>query len=526
MLGRRSTALLLACTLVLPFAAGGQERLPPELSPEPAPAGTVEDARDLREALQAYLTATPFDLGALRVEPDEAGLRIVLDPADLIAEIVGRPVEFSPLSFVVSERPDGDWNVFWNDPIEASATFEIGGEEQSEAYRQDWQAYKGVFSPSLGTFLSLAGESGPTSQVSSDAFSQGLVGFMGSAFEMTAQAAAGGGVDLAFRQTYDGFAQTLAVEIPLDESAPEETFAFSFEASLASVENSGTSAGLRTRELLDLYVLALSHAEALAEDPRAALSGPVGEELKTALETALPLWDELDVTGEAEDFGVTTLFGDFAIERLVQTLRMSGIDESTFFETDVSLSGISTRSVLVPEWAGALTPTLIEFGLTAADIDLSTPLDILLREADFEREDILSPEAADKMIAAFDRERIRLGLDGGRIEAELFDLSFEGSVSIARGGPDARLNLAMSGLDETIAALQAAAVDTPELNEGIGMLQLAKGFSRPGEDGRAIWDIEARPDGSVHLNGAMLKGPDAPGADEGDEGDEGARDEL
>ncbi len=513
MLARRSTVLLLASALILPAGAIAQERTPPDLAPEPATAGTQEGADALRATLQAYLTAAPFDLGILRVEPDEAGQRILIDPAEALTGILERPVEFAPLSIVVSEREDGDWNVFSNDPISASATFELDGQERTEEYRQDWQAYKGVYSPALGTFLSLAGESGPTSQVGSNAMSQTLVGFMGSVFELTAAPAAGGGADLSFRQTYEDYAQTMAFEIPLDEGAPDETIAFSFDASLSAVENVGRASGLRSRETLDLYALVLSHAEALAQDARAALSGPAGDELKGALQAALPLWDDLEMTGQADAFSVSTLFGDLSVDRMLQSIRMSGIDEEAFFETELSLTGIEAVSAFVPEWAADLTPSLIEFGVAVADVDLATPLAVAIENADFEREEVLAPKAIEAVLAAFDLERIRGTLTGGRIEAALFDLSFEGDVAAADGRPDARLNLAMRGLDETIAALQGAAAEMPELNEGIGMLQLAKGFSRPGEDGRAVWDIEAKADGSVHLNGAMLKGPDAPDAD-------------
>ncbi len=107
--------LLTATALVAGLALPAQAEDP---APEPAPAGTDDEAAALRTAFAAYLTQMPFDMGLLRIEPDPAGQRLTIDPVPVLRDFVKGEAEAAPLSVLVSRRTDGDWNVFTRDPID------------------------------------------------------------------------------------------------------------------------------------------------------------------------------------------------------------------------------------------------------------------------------------------------------------------------------------------------------------------------------------------------------------------------
>lgn len=508
-------ALLLGSAILLPGEPMAQETpRAPAIEAEPAEPGTPTQAAALRAALEAYLTQAPFESGILGIEPDPAGHRILLDPAPLLSQWTRAEVRFAPLSVVVSERGDGNWNVFSDDPLDVAVSFKLDGQVQENEYRQDWQILKGVFSPELGTFLSTESHAGPSTGISRDDFSVTISGISGVSGESRARPTGPGAADIDLRQSYQSYAQSMAVEIPLEEGA--EPFGFTVDTSVAEIDAAGQIRAGRTRAMLDLYAAVLSHADVLLEEGAHGLAGEPGVEISQAIRAALPLWNEMEVATTATDVVASTLYGDMTVAESTQTVRLSGIDTSAFFEIGFTMSGIETVSPFIPEWAQSFVPRTVEMGFAISEANLAEPLEIALREARFGEEEPLSPDALAQILEAFDPLRVQARIDGGRIESDVLDILFEGDMSFAQGAPEGRLNIEAGGLDEAIAQLQEAAAQAPELHQGVGMLQIAKGFGRPSGEGRTVWLVEAGADGSVSVNGAMLKAPegeDEPGSD-------------
>jgi hypothetical protein len=512
--------IVLALSSALTVPGLGQEA---KSLPAPASAGTVDGSESLKDALASYVTAVPFDRKFIRVEPDPNGQKITLDPASFLSELAGKPVTFSPLSFVVSERGDGTWNVFTADPVAISAVVDVEGQEQSFDYRQASQVLKGVFSPELAAFLSAEGEIGTTNSSSRDAMSSSTSTINATRMSMSASPANGGAADIAFKQTYDTVKQTTSFQFPTEGDAAPTTVGFEFGA--ATVISEGAAKTARTRAMLDLYTLAISRAADLQRDAKGTLAGSFGAELKNKLRAVLPLWDSLDGSASAQDIKISSLYGELGVQEASQSVRMSGISSNGSFDLDLALKGITAATPLMPAWGNSFVPDLIEIGFTVSGANLAAPADIALRKADFTKDPPLSPEAQAEVQAAFAPENIRTRIKPSRIRAGDLDVAFSGDVAFPSGIPVATMAIDVAGLDATIATLQSAAATEPSLNQAIGMLQLAKGFSRPKSDGRVEWVIATAADGSVTVNGTMLKAPDD-GHGPDDPSDEGLSDET
>ncbi|MET0259059.1 MAG: hypothetical protein ABW179_10830 [Methylobacterium sp.] len=480
--------------------------------PAPASAGTLEEAASIRTSLAAYLTAAPFDRKLLRIEPDPHGQKITLDPASLLTELVGSPVSFAPLSFIVSERGDGTWNVFTSDPVAISASYAVEGTTQSLDYSQASQLFKGIYSPELATFLTAEGRVGTTANRSQDAVSNSVATIDATRLTIASSAAANGGADIAFTQVYDGVTQTTTVQFPAGDGSPSQSFGF--EAGARAVETSGSAKAARTRPLLDLYTLVLSRAADLELDPKGTLAGSFGAALKDRLGAVLPLWSSLDGTASARELKVSSLYGELGIREARQSLRVSGIASDSSLDMDVALRGVALTTAMMPAWGASLTPDLVEVGFAVSGVDLATPVEIALREADFASDTPLTQDALAKVQQAFASDRIRVRIKPSHVRSHDLDVAFGGEISFASGLPVSTMTIDVGGLDAAIATLQGAAASDPDLYQAVGMLQFAKGLSRPKDGGRLEWVLVSAGDGSVTINGTMLTGPD--GAGDGD----------
>ncbi|MBB3999550.1 hypothetical protein [Aureimonas pseudogalii] len=487
------------------------------MQPAPASAGTIEEAASLQTALTAYLTGVPFEKKLLRIEPDPHGHRIVLDPAAVLSDLAGTPVSFAPLSLVVSERDDGTWNVFTRDPVVVSGAFDVEGQTQRFEYSQGSQLFKGVYSPALATFLSAEAQVGTTTNRSNDAVSDSVATIGATRLTVAATPAADGGADVAFTQVYDAVSQTTTVRFPVEEGAPPSSFGF--EMGAKGVETRGSLKAARTRPILDLYALVLSNAADLERDAKGTLAGPFGMALKDRLRSVLPLWSSLDGTASARDVKVASLYGEFGIGEASQTVHLSGIAADASFDMDVALRGLAVTTPMMPAWGASLTPDLVELGVAVSGVDLATPLEMALEKADFASDPPLTPQVQADVQAAFAPERIRVRIKPSRIRSRDLDVAFSGEVSLASGLPVSTMAIDVGGLDTAIATLQGAAASDPNLHQAVGMLQFAKGLSRPKDGGRLEWVVVSAGDGSVAINGTMLKGPDEPPALETPDGE-------
>jgi hypothetical protein len=96
--------------------------------------------------------------------------------------------------------------------------------------------------------------------------------------------------------------------------------------------------------------------------------------------------------------------------------------------------------------------------------------------------------------------------------------------------PDANLTVDVAGFDKIMAHLQEAAKAEPQVGQYVPVALMVKGFAKTLPDGRLEWAVSTKADGSVTVNGVMLKPADpavddsvgdGDGADDSSGGDNG-----
>lgn len=460
MIRRLLTATALVAGVALPSQAEG-------LAPEPAPAGTMEQATALRASLATYVTEIPFEKGILRVEPDPAGQRVTLDLVPFLKDYFRVDAKAPPMAFLVSPRSDGDWNVFSRDPIDVTFDTTVGDQVQSFEYSQGEQVFKGVFAPSLFAYRSAEGTVRDTVSIQNEVPTDSKNTIAGTRFSMSAKPGAAGGVDIDFRQTLADLAQSVDVKTlpPKAGESPEEaetraaisSVLMSVGLKASEVETVASVKDARNIEGRDLYALVLAHTEALEADHKAALAGPLGEELRAALLKTLPFWSSLDVAVTAREASFRSAFGTMRVGEARQATRMTGLAEDGRLETDVSLTGFSVEGALLPPWAARFVPKAAQLGLVVSGVDLRTPADLAIRQADFAAEEPFAEEMKAGIMEAFDPERIKIALKPSVIRATDLDLRLSGEMGFVDAKPEGTLTVRAVGLDKVIESLQRAA---------------------------------------------------------------------
>ncbi|WP_185985363.1 hypothetical protein [Aureimonas mangrovi] len=504
---QRLTLISAVMTMVLAQPLQAQTDAP-DLSPEPAPAGTSEEAGRLRDAIAQVTTQAAFENGLLRVQPAAAGYRVTFDPTDLLSDALGMELGFAPLSILVSAREDGDWNVFFDDPIEFSYSMEEDGVREEEFYRQDDNRMKGVWSPSLATFLIAEAVAGRAVSRSKYDFQEASTIVDETVTSMETRPGAAGGADIEFRQVSRGYSQSMAMEMPGSPGVPPVSL--DFEAVAESIEADGAMSGVQSKALLDLLAFAFANIDVLENGTDAPLDEERSHELVERLRAAMPLWTLVDGGALARGMAVSSSYGNLSIEEAAQTIRMTGITEEALVEMNVVLSGMSVSSPMIPQWSQSLLPNFVEIGLSMTGGDLARPMEITLDELDFSAEQPLSDAAQERIAASFELDRIDVRLTPSRIRAQELDIAFSGDIPFHGNPRDASIAVDASGLDEAIATLQADANADMNALSAVGMMQIAKGMARTRDDGRLEWLVDVGADGSVALNGNVIVQPTPP----------------
>ncbi|WP_292156994.1 hypothetical protein [Mesorhizobium sp.] len=88
------------------------------------------------------------------------------------------------------------------------------------------------------------------------------------------------------------------------------------------------------------------------------------------------------------------------------------------------------------------------------------------------------------------------------------EVAMEGEMTFPGMKPEANVTIDIAGYDKIVESLQTAAKSEPEAAQYFPVVLAVKGFGKTLPDGRLEWVINTKADGSVTVNGAMLKPAD------------------
>ncbi|SKA35173.1 hypothetical protein [Consotaella salsifontis] len=468
--------------------------------------GTAAGADALRQELARFVGTSAFDAGFLRISPDEKGYRLTVNfstdfnvPGEGAGDAPAVDVSLKSYSVRIGQLSDGTWQVQGNDPMLLDWSIKVGGQETRVSYDVSPIVFSGIFSPEISTFSTLAGSADSTRVKQTGPEGDVTVSIGKQSFAMSASKAAGGGADFTMSQTGENLVERL--DMMADPERPTERIPVDIK--VATIDFNASAKALRSREILDLYALALPM---LAEKN----IGDHQEELREKLLALLPLWDEFRGEYSFNGIDVSTPAGTFAIDKALVDAKADGVEDDSAFSYSFAVEGIRTQSDLIPAWTQPFLPQKLNLALGLENVDLAAPARIAIENFQFDKTPPLSPGAEAAIAATFDGNLPVLKIAPSSITGPGYSVSMSGQIALDTKTPASDFDISATGLDAVSKQLQAAGADHPEALQTLGFVSFAKGFAKTQPDGSALWHVETKADGSVFINGTMMKAPTPP----------------
>ncbi|BCG88016.1 hypothetical protein MesoLj113c_41260 [Mesorhizobium sp. 113-3-9] len=310
-----------------------------------------------------------------------------------------------------------------------------------------------------------------------------------SSSKFTASKSTDGGVDLNLTQTTMDFAETVKIDNRAVGGVKTSELAMDI-----------TAKAIRTKPLLDLLAFAVAH-----EDQRQLKADQA--ELKALLLAALPLWERVGGTYTFTNFAFETYAGNLGAARLSTTFGADGIAQSGKFEYEIKASGVSFPYI-IPGWAAKLLPTEFDLKFGGANIDLYSMTRKAIETFDLNKDPPLPADFGDQIKADFMANMPKFIVEHSVFKNGDTEIALQGEVTFPGNKPDADFTVDVAGYDKIVESLKVSARSESEAAQYLPFVLAAQGFAKKLPDGRLEWVIDAKSDGSVMVNGGMLKPAD------------------
>ncbi len=454
-------------------------------------ATTQADADRVRDALKPYFGQFT---DVVKITPLDDGFKAVLDFSTLLNEAKKNELDFSitPIEFTAKPAGGNLWKLHRDGDVDFTAKLSGGSiVEKFIGYTTDatLDLGLGLITESNSVVKSVAVDEDLPSQ--NGLKSHVIVSVDGLSVKTTAKPNADGGSDIAFSEPLGPFTFTNLMDDgqePIDISG--KAIGGTFD---------GMVTGFKGQPLLELWKFAVAHTD---KKPTAEEQG----QLKAAMQAELPVFKTLDSKGSIGKFEVTTPLGVFSADKLGFLLKANGLVREGFFQEAFNLEGLTIPVGLAPAWSTSLVPKNVTVDFRASGFDLGTFSNGFLEAADFSKDDPVSNDIMTKLQASILPGGIlTVAMGPSSISNSMYNLSAEGSfVAGPAAVPSGKAKIKLKGFDDVMKAVNGAPAEAG-LKEANAVLIVAKGLGKSEADGSITWDIEAKPDGQVLVNGTDVK---------------------
>lgn len=469
-----------------------------------------EGAKQLSENLSRYIGSKAIDSGFLKVSVEGDAYKLAVDfkpVVNLLATQHSFKFDFSPYAFLVKPSSNGTWNV--SADLSPNGSFEFMGPEgpQSMQFSITDGKFSGVYDPELAAFTSATQSMAGMTMNSQDAMQRAKVSTGAGIATMSATKAANSGVDFTATQTVADFAETL------DFDDPKSGLKFPLTIKSPELSVNATGKGMRTKPFLDLL------AFAVANEDEAKLKANQAQ-LRSLLLAALPLWERIDGSYGFKDVTVESPVGHFGATELGTSFGTDGIAQNGSVNYTIKAAGLTIPQNLVPAWGMALLPTDINLNFGGANIDLDSMAKKAIEAFDLNKNPPLPADFGDRIKADFMAKTPKFVIGHSTVKNGDMEIAMEGEMTFPGMKPEANVTIDIAGYDRIVESLQAAAKSEPEAAQYVPVALAIKGFGKTLPDGRIEWVVNGKPDGSVTVNGVMVKPADPVANDDGDDSEE------
>ena len=454
---------------------------------------TPEGADALTATFQNYLGTTE---GVVAVAVDGDSYVVTIDPAPLMAKIPaeGLTATVSPLNLTLTDNEDGTWDYSLDQPVSLAYAM-----PKVMSTKTNYGSVKlmGVFDEALGDSseynLELSDVS--TEQTQTDPIAgEVVVKVTQDSLSLNGTAtAATMGVDSQFTSEASGISYDMTM--PMGEGTPP----LALTATVAEGSGSGGIKGYKPQALYGLLAWFVAHPDqALIEADKAGL--------KTQIQSALPIFENLAVTMSFKDIAVMSPVGEFGLDEAAFVVDMNGAVTNGKFREAFTLTGLTMPEGVLPPFAAPLVPTDLTLDFAASKFDLAAAASLGLGLLDLPTGTPPGPEFEGQMLAALLPEGVvDITIAPGGATAAAYTLGFEGAMTAgpALPMPLGKGTVTLKGLEDIKAALMAS---PPEMGmqEMAPMLDMAQAMAKPGSDGALVWEVESTATGGLLVNGTDL----------------------
>lgn len=455
-----------------------------------------EGAAALLAMFQTYLGATE---GVVAVAVDGDAYKVTVDAAPLLAKIpaeAGLSASVTPLELSVSDNGDGTWAYGLDQPV--SFAYAVPGQME---VKTDYASVKlsGVFSEELGDsseyHLEMSGLTSTQTQTD-PAMGAMTMATKQDSLTMDGTAAPGAnGLDSKFTSSASGLAYDIAT--PGSEGMPPMTF----NVTVAEGSAQGGMTGYQPEALYGLMAWFVAH-------PDAALIEADKAGLKAALEAALPIFENLSMTGSYSQIAVMSPMGPFGLEEAGMEIDMNGVVADGKFREAISLKGLTMPEGVVPPFAVPLVPSELSLDVAASKFDLAAAATLALGLLDLPAGAEPTAEFEGQMLAAIlPQGTVDISLAPGTALAPAYTLGYEGAMTVGptMPMPVGKAKISLAGMAAINEALMAS---PPEMGmqDMAPMLGMAEAMAQPGPNGELIWEVEMTAEGGLLVNGTNMMG--------------------
>lgn len=474
-------------------------------------------AEALTATLKRYIGQTIFDKKVLGVTPDGDAYKLTLDVDAAMKAWPSKDetMTVSPMQYSLRLKPQagGAWGVSFALDSAGSVESKSAGKPASGKWSTSGNRGEGVFDPAIGYFSSASGVYGPMElaidEQSDGAKTSTAVRISSGTYTVTGKAGANGGTDLNTSAQMNDFVETIEAkggEVSVDPVAIRSP----------KVELASAGVAVRTAELLDLLAFGVANSD----KEKITAAQP---ELKAKLVAALPLWQSIRSGYSFHDIEVVAQQGTFGAAKAGVDFTMDGITASSAFSYGVTLSGPKYPAGLAPVWMTDILPTDLAVHVGGKNLNLDAPMRKFIAAMDVSKDppvsEVVSAEIYEEFMAANPVFTVTDTSVSNRdtaftIEAELtYPQWRSGDMTKVAG----TMTVEASGFEKLEDKLKEAAAIDQQAAQAFPAVLAAKGFAKTLPDGKLQWVVDASPDGSVRINGTMIKGPDSIGGGDSDD---------
>ncbi len=458
-------------------------------------------AAELTDNLARYIGKPAFDSGMVKVAVDGDAYRIDFDfkAITTLFPALTQHAKFDVAPFALRVRPNADstWQV--EGGIMPDGWFEMG---QGETFmRMQWAVKEGrqsgIYYPAIAGFSSSTGSFAGIEVISKSPGGDSATRYGAGSISISgAKSAKGDGVDFTSRQTLNDYSVTQTI------AAPGAAMKVPISMKAAKVSADANGAGVQAPELLELLAFAVAHM-----DPEKATQDQAT--LKTLLLAALPLWEKIDGTYAIENLEITTPAGIVKAAVMDSTISGTGVRDDARVDYRFGIKDMKVTSFLVPIWALKLIPDQVDLNFGATEIDIDMPARKVIEAFDLMKTPPVPDAVGEELLAHFAANTPRVIINKSRIGNAELDVVAEGEMTFPDKKAVLDMTISSGGYDKALETITTAAVSDPNAAEVLQGLQFARQLAAPMPDGRLEWKLNVKADGSVTVNGTLVKPADA-----------------